>query len=611
MSHSYEVNNMYIAPNSIIRIMNNVPLDNSYNHTIKFASLSAQQTYFSSASVVKFTLNEQTYQRVEKGKMRVEIKAEDLYDCNYLSFQNTSFGTKWFYAFITGVEYINNVTSEISFEIDVMQTYLFDITVGECYVEREHVIDDTIGANTIAEPIDCPDAEVISRRQVPFNSWKVVINFTPSIINLMANGVYNFCEEVDTNIDGKIGQTTDTIAKGYLQLFKQMNSIVKSTAQSLFPNNAGDWREHQFTGMTPYVSPTIQEDLNVQTVMDDIQHNIDLMNATGGTVNAVYQVPADIDNDFADQSIFDIEPEWFAPIDRFFYIDNRSPVYYIPKNNKLFTSPYTYMQVINKQGGEMKLAYEKIQSKKFWFQGAWQNGDVNVVMYMSDYGTKGTSSSSTKFMCRLPIGNFPVCNYNVNGFFSKLAHSIGGLTRAILSQATYRPTTTTTQYSDTETKTAQHRQGRKVLSSFKTVDTKQGEATSTTEKPQLQQYVADLGNISNNFIGLIQHVNGSTSTSSVDIANDQMGYEIHTMEITAEYAEIIDNFFERFGYAIKKNKVPNMSSRPHWNYVKTGDTYIKGDCPADSLNKIISIFQNGITFWKVPSEVGNYSLNNH
>lgn len=55
--------------------------------------------------------------------MRVEKKAEDLYDCNYLAFQNTSFGSKWFYAFITSVEYVNNITSEITFEIDVLQTY--------------------------------------------------------------------------------------------------------------------------------------------------------------------------------------------------------------------------------------------------------------------------------------------------------------------------------------------------------------------------------------------------------------------------------------------------------------------------------------------------------
>lgn len=607
---------MYIAPNSIVKIMRNVPLDNSYNHTVKFATKTAQELYFSSVNIVKYTFQQVSYQRAEKETMRLEVRTEDLYDCNYLAFRNTSFGDKWFYAFITGWEYINNETTEITYEIDVMQTYLFDIDVKQCYVEREHVVDDTIGANTIAEPIDCPEAEVISRRPVHFNRWKVVINYTPSMINLIANSVYNFCHEITVNIDGKIAQTTDTIAKGYLTLFKQMNSIIESTAHSLFPNNAGDWREHQFTGMIPYVSPVISEDAligNVQAVIADIQRNIDLMNATGGTVNSVYQIPAEIDENFIYGAEFDVEAEWFAPIDRFFYIDNRDPVYYIPKNKKLFTSPYTYMHVINKQGGEMKLAYEKIQDKHFRFQGAWQNGDVSVVMYNDNYGTKGTDNYASQMMCRLPIGNFPVCNYNVNGFFSKLAHSIGGLTRAILSQATYRPTTTTTDVSGTkETTTAQHRQGRRILSSFKTTkETSPTHAESTTDKPQLQNYVADLGNISNNFIGLIQHINGSTTTSSVDIANDQMGYEIHTMEITAEYAEIIDNFFEHFGYAVKKNKVPNMSSRPHWNYVKTGDTYITGNCPADALNKIISIFQNGITFWKVPSEVGNYSLNNH
>lgn len=611
---------MYIAPNSIVRIMRNVPLDNTYNHTVKFASLEAQENYFSGANVVKYTFPQVSYQRAEKETMRLEVRTEDLYDCNYLAFRNTSFGNKWFYAFITGWEYINNETTEITYEIDVMQTYLFDIEVKQCYVEREHVVDDTIGANTIAEPIDCPEAEVISRRQVPFNSWKVVINYTPSILNIIANGIFNYTSEVSQKIDLAIRNVPstdldDTVARAFLKLIKYFNDIIRDTSQSLFPNNTGDWREHQFTGMIPYVSPTINEGIggNVSTVIAAIQNDIDLMNATGGTVNAVYQVPADIDSNFTNTSIFEIEPEWFAPIDRFFYIDNRNPIYYIPKNNKLFTSPYTYMEVINKQGGEMKLAYEKIQDKHFHFQGAWQNGDVNIVMYMRKYGTRGTDIDATDFMCRLPIGNFPVCNYNVNGFFSKLAHSIGGLTRAILSQATYRPTTTTTDVSGTkETTMAQHRQGRKVLSSFKTTkETSPTHAESTTDKPQLQNYVADLGNISNNFIGLIQHINGSTSSSGVDIANDQMGYEIHTMEITAEYAEIIDNFFEHFGYAVKKNKVPNMSSRPHWNYVKTGDTYITGNCPADALNKIISIFQNGVTFWKVPSEVGNYSLNNH
>ena len=104
---------------------------------------------------------------------------------------------------------------------------------------------------------------------------------------------------------------------------------------------------------------------------------------------------------------------------------------------------------------------------------------------------------------------------------------------------------------------------------------------------------------------------GGSTNSGNDIANNNFGYRVFNMAITAEYAEIIDNFFERFGYAVKKNKVPNMDTRPHWNYVKTTDAYITGNCPADALAKIISIFNHGVTFWKVPSEVGNYSLNNH
>lgn len=604
---------MYIEPNTIIRILKNVPLDNTYDHTIKFASLSAQQTYFSSSGVVKYTLNNQSYQRVKRGIMRIEVKAEDLYDCNYLAFQNTSFGTKWFYAFITSVEYVNNVTSEITFELDDYQTYQFDITVGSCFVEREHVTNDAIGANTVAEPIDCPACEVVSRRPVIFNRWRIALNYSPSFLNIIANGLSQFCDEVSLNIDGKIAQTTDIYAKGLLVLFKEMNSIVGSTASHLFPNNRGEIREHQYTGMIPYISSEISEGTggNVQTVLDDLEQKIDLMNASGGTINSIYQVPTELIDGFDNSAYFDIEPEWYAPIDRFFYIDSRTPSYYIPKNNKLFTSPYTYMKVINKQGGEMNLAYEKIQTKKFKFYGSWQNGDVNVFMYLENYGTKGTDLQASEMLCRLPINNFPICNYNSNGLFSKLATMVGGLTRTIANQATYRPTITTGETTTSSKETVKHRQGRRVVSSFTKENTAKENREYSTERPQIQNYVEQLGDISNNFVGLVEHINSTPSSSGCDIANDKFGYEIQLMEITAEYAKIIDNFFEHFGYAVKLNKVPNMDTRPHWNYVKTSDCYITGNCPADSLANIIAMFNHGVTFWKNPSEVGNYNLNNH
>ena len=47
----------YIAPDTIVKIMKNVPLDNTYDHTVWFASKVAQETYFSGSGVVKYTLS--------------------------------------------------------------------------------------------------------------------------------------------------------------------------------------------------------------------------------------------------------------------------------------------------------------------------------------------------------------------------------------------------------------------------------------------------------------------------------------------------------------------------------------------------------------------------
>lgn len=143
---------MYINPNTTIKILHNVPLDNTYEHTIYFDTVSAQSSYFS--GLAKYTFEEQTYQRVKRGYIRIAKNAESLYDCNYLMFQNSAFGNKWFYAFINSVEYINNGVSEIEFEIDDMQTWHFDYHLQDCFVEREHSATDVAGDNIVPESLE-------------------------------------------------------------------------------------------------------------------------------------------------------------------------------------------------------------------------------------------------------------------------------------------------------------------------------------------------------------------------------------------------------------------------------------------------------------------------
>lgn len=146
---------MQIQPNSIIKLCCGVPIDSSYKDTIYFASRSAQKSYFDSK--VSKTMDKASFQRIngQQGVVRMSANAENIYDCNYMMFQNTNYASKWFYAFITNIEYVNDKVSNVYFTIDVMQTwFLFDCTLKECFVEREHSSIDYAGSNIVSENID-------------------------------------------------------------------------------------------------------------------------------------------------------------------------------------------------------------------------------------------------------------------------------------------------------------------------------------------------------------------------------------------------------------------------------------------------------------------------
>ena len=146
---------MVIAPNTDIILLRNVPLDNTYTDTLYFSNATEQFNHFYNTSTyAKKVFGNNTYQRVNSGVMRIEVSADEIYNYNYLMFRNTNYGSKWFYAFITGVEYVNNAVAEVRYEIDVMQTYFFDYELEHCYVERETSETDDFDEHLLDENID-------------------------------------------------------------------------------------------------------------------------------------------------------------------------------------------------------------------------------------------------------------------------------------------------------------------------------------------------------------------------------------------------------------------------------------------------------------------------
>lgn len=148
---------MYVEPMTTVCLLQDVPLDNTYTNTLWFDSLSEQKAYFSARPRRVFT--EQSYQKVNKGTLRLEISANDAYKYNYMYFQNQRIGesTKWYFAFITSVEYVSETVTEIRYELDVLQTWLFDVELLPSLIDREHTATDEIGENVLPEPVDIGD----------------------------------------------------------------------------------------------------------------------------------------------------------------------------------------------------------------------------------------------------------------------------------------------------------------------------------------------------------------------------------------------------------------------------------------------------------------------
>lgn len=103
---------------------------------------------------------------------------------------------------------------------------------------------------------------------------------------------------------------------------------------------------------------------------------------------------------------------------------------------------------------------------------------------------------------------------------------------------------------------------------------------------------------------------GTFNNGGVNIANNKQQFYKSRVHVTKDYCESIDNFFSVFGYATNKVKLPNIGSRPHWNYIKTTNCAIVGEAPSEDIKQMCNIFNNGITFWKNGDEVGNYNLDN-
>ena len=228
----------YVEPNSTIQIFKNVPLDSSYRNTYWFTSINAQDDFFGVTNYSAFygiTFPENSYTRKGRGFVRLNIAPDTIISYNYMRYRNVNHARKWYYAFILDVEYINENTAEISFEIDVIQTYMWDVTIHDSFVERQHNLTDERGDNIVDEGLNIGDTYVEQSQTVLYNLTPNRLGFlsakdTTGIVNSVpdlsiVNGVMARVQILGVNLPSTLAelQSFNDDLKTMLPLFDDAN----------------------------------------------------------------------------------------------------------------------------------------------------------------------------------------------------------------------------------------------------------------------------------------------------------------------------------------------------------------------------------------------------
>lgn len=109
---------------------------------------------------------------------------------------------------------------------------------------------------------------------------------------------------------------------------------------------------------------------------------------------------------------------------------------------------------------------------------------------------------------------------------------------------------------------------------------------------------------------LAPNIEGGQNTGDVNFGANDNTFTIRHLRANNESLKIIDDYFTMYGYKVNSVKIPNITGRLNWNYVKTINSNILGDIPQEDLQEIKNIFDNGVTFWHNPSTFLDYSQSN-
>ena len=611
---------MEIKPTNEVRLYKNVPFYIDYKNVVLFDNTAKQEEYFNSLHTLEF--NNVTYTRAS-GQIKVKAERDSLLDYNYMSFTNKNYTNKTFYAFITSVTYVNPNTTLVSFVIDEWQTWCFDVNFKESFIERKHCkrwnSDGTPVINTQDEGLDF-GSEYIVKDHKEYNNNLYWVCYVTSVENYDA--IYSRPKDIPNQL-----------AVFYAPIYNTTNYTIAQWKLGDVYMASHDTITDRFRNSEKLVN-TLKSVFIVSEPPFSYSYTI-----SGGFINVT-------SNDLKVTKLQWGSEETYS-INMGYWVSNKNPAntlrtfpkYGNLKNNitesKLLMYPYSYVQLIDGQGNSFDIKNEYLDDTQInvrtFTSGGLNSKQAHIVEH---YRYKGITLN----YCRWELGNGVI-----NSFPNNLT-IIDDYSAAYLQGNSNQINTSvqnTINQSKLSNKIAQNtRQASVDASGVQAVSNMIGSLTNLPGR-FLETSIQGLGNlVSTDIMGAnnvtntelqgnlnnenamrtalakkqdAENVADNVSLQGGDVyftfQNQYNGYCLVYKQISDEYIRVLEDFFKKFGYAYNKIETPNLHTRKSWDYIRTVDCNIKANINNESLEKIKTIFNNGVTIWHT-TDVNNYSLNN-
>lgn len=596
----------YVQPTGVIQLFKGINLDNRYMHTLYFAT-KAQQTAFFDAFVTNGLSfgnttgyqdpTAQMYTRPNRKTVRLHINAELVEDVTYMRFNNNrnNGNKRWYYCFVLGTNYVNENTTDVFYEIDVMQTWFFQNgSLQPCRVLREHVPanDDIFTHYLEPEPIgsdvyDFTQIEDVGRGEgaervsidSDFNGMSVILNTSaePNSDNMLRDGIVN-----GTN---------------FWALAYTGGSVVQ--IKSIMEQQLGSWDGQQQSA----------------SIID------------------MYMFPQYFAGYMDNNGVYD-EDHQPHNTETYTFKHPRKYSNYVPQNKKLYGYPYSFLYITTRDGDAGEYHWE-------YFEGnvAPNTGNApNITFKLNACASGGGSieihpdsynGQSEAYDSKVVMNNFPKCAWSYDAYEAFIAS--GGQTKLSYQAG----------LAEKKGIIAKEQVMASTLHSIVSTGMDMADAIPKGGKPNYSKLIKGANDLTSEIINASlqeQSINlqldeaahkiafkfndaryqpdivVGTATPNISVGKGYLCYKFYNAHVRDDEMVKLDNFLTMYGYQINDVKVPLLTGRPYWNFLQTQDCIVTGNMPASSKAAIAKIFDGGIFLWNsqngtaanANSKIGNF-----